>query len=350
MPPPAAARLESERERGCAEDGGHGGADVLGGAAAGMVGATADARRDATGGLDGVAEEVRSARAVHGVVEVGLAAHEGRVAEAGRVRAVALERDVRREDTARAGRAEIRVGHAGLQEEVHEVRLGERGRVGDQRGHGVVTAAQGGVHVEVVLEVRLAAADGDVDVDGRGRGHLGGAVATAVRLAADGLTKRGEDVEDVVGKEDIGVGSGGELGLAGGVEVAELAANQAVWAGREGIASAERGKSRLNSRRRGRGSVARGKGGRRGNDGRGASTEARVGVKVGKVVGTSLTDTRGDQRVRSRGGGSCGRGRRLSRDEGSKDRERCNGLHDAEERRKGTCVFVCVVNGDNDEQ
>lgn len=226
-------RLESKGKRRHAEDSSHGSTNILGGTATGVVGATTDTRRDTASGLDSTIEEVLTARILDTLVEVRLAAHEGRVGETGRVRAIALERDVRHEDAGRAGRAELRAGHVGLQEEVDEVRLGERGHVGDERGGRVVAAAQRGVHIEVVLEVRLAVAgEGDVDVEaGRTRGHLGGTVAAAVRLGADSLAKRSKDVEAVVGEEDTGVGSRGELGFTGSVEGAELAANQAVGAG-----------------------------------------------------------------------------------------------------------------------
>ena len=158
----------------------------------------------ATGSLDGTAEEGRAAGARDGLVEGRLAAEEDGVGDTGCVGDVGLEADVRGEDVTSAGRAELVLREARGEE--------KEGGVGGLEG--VEVGRDDG------LVGRVERASG-----GDGARKLCRAVVATVILRGHRILQGYERVQNIVDLDDLGVQVRRELLLASGVEVCESATN-----------------------------------------------------------------------------------------------------------------------------
>lgn len=176
-------------------------------------GAVHDAIGNATGSLDGAAQEGSTAFILDGRVKGGLATHQRAVVNARSVGEGGSELDVFVEDIAGAGLAQLVSGKRGLDAKEDQVFALELIQVGDDH---LLLGAAG-----VLVGTRAVGSSFE------------NAVLSIVAFATDGLGHRIEGVENVVSADYVGIGGGGEFVGTGGVEVGELATDNTFWTTRD---------------------------------------------------------------------------------------------------------------------
>ena len=169
--------------------------------------------------MDGAAQEGSTALLLDGLIEVGLVAQQEALRYAGAVGKGGSELNVWGEDVASAGLAQLLRGKRGLDAEEGQVRALELLQVGDD--HLLIVPAG--------LASRVIGSDFE------------NAVVSIVTLGTDGLGQREESVEDVVSADHVGIGRGSEFVGTGGVEVGELATDNALREIRDAWAEAVQG-------------------------------------------------------------------------------------------------------------